>query len=319
MISPQADPAVSPVAVFDRPLVRLRRQRALPRLAEHRFLYDEMAASLADRVALLQRAFPVVAIAGDRGGALREVLAPWLAERKVIYLDTVLEGELERYPAAIADEEALPLAPESVDAVLSCGTLHWANDLPGAFIQMRRALRPDGVMLAAMSGGETLAGLRQAMNGAELAVRGGVSPRLSPMADVRDMGGLLQRAGFALPVVDNDTLTVSYENITALMRDLRGMGETNAVSNRDGRPLNAEMLAEASAQYPDRDTDGRLLARFEMLFLTGWAPAATQQQPLRPGSARHRLADALRTEEHGTGDYVSVPHSKSSGIKGDDA
>ncbi len=292
--------------VFDRRLVQRRRQRAVGRLPEHDFLFAEMASSIAERLTVIKRDFPVVAVIGDRGGVLRATIAPWLGQRRCLHLDFALEAGSV---SAVADEEAIPLAPESVDLILSCGTLHWVNDLPGTLIQMRRALRPDGALIAAMLGGGTLAALREALLAAELAVSSGAAPRVSPFADVRDLGGLLQRAGFALPVLDSDELTVSYRDLLALMRDLRGMGETNAHIG-DQRPLRRDLIAEAERLYGERDGQGRLLARFDCLYLTGWAPAANQQQPLRPGSATRRLADALESEEHGGGAFVEIPVEK---------
>jgi hypothetical protein len=174
--------------------------------------------------------------------------------------------------------------------------------------QVRRALRPDGLFLAAMFGGETLNELRQALMEAELAVTGGASPRISPMADLRDAAGLLQRAGFALPVADRDVVTVAYKDMLALLRDLGGMGEGNAVRLRPKGPLRRAVLAEASELYRRRHqlAGGNVRARFEILYLSGWAPAATQQKPLRPGEARGRLADALGVVEASTGD-MAVP------------
>jgi SAM-dependent methyltransferase len=187
---------------------------------------------------------------------------------------------------------------------MSALSLHWVNDLPGALLQIRQALRPDGLFLAAMFGGETLHELRHALLDAELAVTGGVSPRVSPMADLRDGAGLLQRAGFALPVADRDLITVAYADPFALLRDLRAMGETNAARLRSRAPLRRAVLAEAARLYGERHRhpDGRVRASFEILYLSGWAPAATQQRPLRPGQATTRLADALGVEERKAGD-----------------
>jgi SAM-dependent methyltransferase len=210
-------------------------------------------------------------------------------------------------PAIAADEEALPFAPASLDLVTSSLALHWVNDLPGTMMQIRRALKPDGLFLAALLGGETLYELRQVLTEAELAISGGAAPRVSPMADLRDAAGLLQRAGFALPVADRDVLTVSYGDALALMRDLSLMGETNAVRMRSAHPLSRAVLAEAVRLYQKRHAygEGRVRASFEVIYLSGWSPAATQQQPLRPGQARLRLAEALGAEERPTGDYAA--------------
>ena len=207
-------------------------------------------------------------------------------------------------PRVVADEEALPFAVGAFDLVVSNFALHWVNDLPGALIQIRRALKADGLFLAAMPGGETLHELRRSLLEAEAAVEGGASPRTSPFADVRDAGALLQRAGFALPVVDTDTITVTYADALALMRDLRSMGETNAVVARRKGMTRRETLFAAASRYQAlfADDDGRLPATFEILFLTAWAPHQSQQKALRPGSAAARLSDALDAEEKEAGE-----------------
>jgi len=205
-----------------------------------------------------------------------------------------------------AEPEALPFAPGSFDAVLSVLALHWVNDLPGALLQLRRALKPDGLLLVSLLGGETLSELRQALMTAEFAEEGGVSPRVSPFAELRDLGGLLQRAGFAMPVVDSDRLTVTYPDALALMRELRGMGESNAVAERRRSFTRRVTLARATALYGEMFglPDGRVPASFEIVTLTAWAPHESQPQPLRPGSATTRLAAALGTDEQPAGDTV---------------
>jgi NADH dehydrogenase [ubiquinone] 1 alpha subcomplex assembly factor 5 len=204
----------------------------------------------------------------------------------------------------VASPEFLPLAPGSVDAVLSCLALHWVNDLPGALLQLRHALKPDGLLLAALLGGETLQELRAALLEAELAEEGGAGPRVSPMAELRDMAGLLQRAGFAMPVADLDTITVTYADALALMRDLRRMGETNALLERRKSFTRRSTLLGAARLYAERHAgaDGRIPATFQVIFLAAWAPHASQPKPLRPGSARARLADALGTRERPAGE-----------------
>jgi SAM-dependent methyltransferase len=208
-----------------------------------------------------------------------------------------------------ADEEALPFASESLDLVVSSLALHWVNDLPGAFAQIRQALKPDGLFMAALFGGETLYELRAVLTEAELAVTGGVSPRVSPMADLRDAAGLLQRAGFALPVADRDLITIAYPDALKLMRDLSLMGEGNAARLRAPGPLRRAVVAEAARLYEARHRfdGGHVRASFEILYLSGWAPASSQQRPLRPGQATLRLADALGTAEHPAGD-IAQPH-----------
>ena len=206
---------------------------------------------------------------------------------------------LRRAPLAVAaDEEALPFRDGSLDLVVSALSLQFVNDLPGTLVQIRRALKPDGLFLAALVGGDTLTELRQAFAAAEAEIEGGVSPRVAPFADLRDLGALLQRAGFALPVTDVDRLTVRYASPLALMHDLRRMGATNALVERRRTPLRRATLARMMEIYGERfaDPDGRMRATFEIVWLSGWAPHESQQQPLRPGSAQPRLADALGDE-----------------------
>jgi SAM-dependent methyltransferase len=203
-----------------------------------------------------------------------------------------------------ADEEALPLKPGAFDAVLSALVLQHVNDLPGTLLQIRQALKPDGLLLAAVIGGETLHELRQCFVAAESELEGGASPRVAPFADGRDLGGLLQRAGFALPVVDSDRFSVSYATPLALMADLRAMGATNVLHERRRTPLRRATLMRTCELYAERFSraDGRVLATFEIITLTAWSPHESQQQPLRPGSAKARLADALNTREQPAGD-----------------
>jgi SAM-dependent methyltransferase len=204
----------------------------------------------------------------------------------------------------VADAEALPFCDASVDLVVSALALQYVNDLPGTLIQIRRALKPDGLFLAAMLGGDTLSELRQAFAAAETEIEGGVSPRVAPFADVREMGALLQRAGFALPVTDVDRLTVRYSSAFTLMVELRRMGATNALTERRRTPLRRATLNRMAEIYAQRfsDRDGKIRATFEIIWLSGWAPHESQQKPLRPGSAQARLADALGTREIGTGE-----------------
>jgi SAM-dependent methyltransferase len=203
-----------------------------------------------------------------------------------------------------ADEETLPFADGSLDLVTSALTLQFVNDLPGTLIQVRRALKPDGLLLAALVGGESLAELREAIAAAESEIEGGISPRVAPFADVRELGALLQRAGFALPVIDNERLVVRYDSVFALMRDLRRMGATNVLHERRRKPLRRATLRRMTEIYAERfsDADGRLRASFEIVWLSGWAPHESQQKPLKPGSATQRLADALGTSEISTGE-----------------
>lgn len=290
--------------VFDRRLVRLRRERAASRWPDHDFLFREVAERLSERLDDIRRDFPCALELGRRGGALGAALNARAGVGAVVHagLSPSSLAGTETMSVA-ADEEALPFRDGAFDLVASSLALHWVNDLPGALAQIRRALKPDGLFLAALFGGGTLAELRDALMEAEAAEEGGVSPRVSPFADVRDMGALLQRAGFALPVVDADTITVTFPDALALMRDLRGMGETNAVKARRTGFLRRATLGRAVEAYRVRHggPDGRIPATFRVIFVTAWAPSASQPVPLRPGSATARLADALDAPEVGTG------------------
>ena len=286
--------------IFDRRAVRLHRDRAAAHLSDHDFLLREVAGRLADRLADISQTFECAVELGARAGILRDAVS---SAGKIDHLiETGLSGT--HGPGVVADEELLPFAAQSVDLVLSNLSLHWVNDLPGALIQIRRALKPDGFFLAAMLGGNTLTELRHALLDAETAATGGVSPRVSPFADLGDAAGLLQRAGLTLPVADIDTLTVTYSDSFALMRDLRGMGETNAVAARTMGFTGRSVLFDTAARYAAlyADADGRIPATFQILYLAGWAPHESQQKPLRPGSAKSRLADALETDEHPAGE-----------------
>jgi SAM-dependent methyltransferase len=293
--------------IFDRRLSRRRRDRAAARFDEFDFLMIEAADRLADRLLDLRREFNAVLDLGAHSGVLAKVWPVGLEKTWLAHADlspAMAARAATHGPALACDEEALPFAEASLDAVLSCLSLHWVNDLPGALVQIRRALAPDGLFLASVLGGDTLVELREVLSAAELEVTGGISPRVSPFADIPDLGGLLQRAGFALPVVDSDALTVTYDNLFALMADLRGMGESNAVLERHKLPTRRGVLMRAAEIYHEHfaDADGRIPATFQILTMTGWAPDASQQKPLRPGSARNRLADAVGGVEASAGD-----------------
>ena len=286
--------------IFDRPLLRARRVRAAA-LGPSTFLLDRVAEDVADRLAAVLRRFERAVDLGTPTDAVRRVLAASGKVGTVIAADAlagacpVAAGEL----AVAADEEAQPFRDASLDLVVSALALQFVNDLPGTLIQVRRALRPDGLLLAALAGGDTLTELRQAFAAAEAEIEDGISPRVAPFADLRDMGALLQRAGFALPVTDVDRLTVRYASPIALMHDLRRMGATNPLVDRRRRPLKRAVLERMIEIYGERfsDPDGRIRATFEIVWLSGWAPHESQQKPLAPGSARQRLADALGTTE----------------------
>ena len=294
--------------LFDRRLLRRRRDRAASGLAAHDFLIREAAGRLADRLEDVRRRFPIALDLGCGAGELARTLGKRGGVERLVQSDLSLA--MVRRAAAlggtslVADEEFLPFAPESFDLVLSCLSLHWTNDLPGALLQIRRALKPDGLFLAVQFGLGTLAELRDCLLEAESELFGGASLRVSPFADARDGAALLQRAGFALPVADVETLTVTYPNALALMRDLRGMGEANTTLARSKRFAGRDLFARAAALYGERhgDAQGRIAARFRLLFLTGWAPHESQQHPQTPGSASRRLAEALGTVERPAGD-----------------
>jgi SAM-dependent methyltransferase len=296
---------VDEIRVFDRAALRGRRRRAARGLAQHDFLLQAGAERLADRLQDVKGGFAHALEFGARGDVLRAAIGPragtTLYATAGIATACVAPGT---GCALVADEDWLPFADAAFDLVVGNLALHWTNDLPGALIQLRRSLRPDGLLLASLLGGRTLAELRACLLDAELEVTGGASPRVSPFVDVRDAGGLLQRAGFALPVVDADLLTVSYPDALALMRDLRGMGETNCLVERRRAMSRRDVLLRAAALYAERfaGADGRITASFEIVTLTGWAPAPSQPRPLKPGSASRRLAEALGTVEQPTGD-----------------
>ncbi len=289
--------------IFDRMLIRARRRRAVA-LGPATFLLDRVAADLADRLAAVLRRFDLALDLGSPGDAVRAALAGLGSVGAVISADTMPEGKGANEPFVVADEEALPFHDAAFDLVVSALSLQFVNDLPGALIQIRRALKPDGLFVAALIGGETLTELRQSFAAAESEIEGGVSPRVAPFADLRDLGALLQRAGFALPVTDVDRLTVRYDSAFALMHDLRRMGATNALIDRRRTPLKRATLLRMAEIYAERfaDADGRVRATFEIVWLSGWAPHPSQQQPLQPGSAKARLADALGTHEISTGE-----------------
>jgi SAM-dependent methyltransferase len=305
--------------VFDRAAVRRHRARAAAHLAAHDYLIREVAERLIDRLDDVRRQFPRALAIGCYGDLLPRLLAGRSGIATLVSCDLALERVRQAPGLAVAaDEEALPFACGSLDLVVALLTLHWVNDLPGALAQIRRALKPDGLLLAAMFGGQTLHQLRTALTEAEVAVENGLSPRVSPFADVRDAGGLLQRAGFALPVVDSDSITVSYADALTLWRDLRGMGESNAVIERRKSFSRRQTLLQAAARYRDRfaDAEGRLPVTFQVLYLTAWAPDASQPQPLRPGSGRMRLADALRGCEIPGGDVARPTAEATDGAEG---
>ncbi len=303
-------PAVTspdPLLVFDRATLRQRRERAARDWERHDFLKREIADRLVDRLVDVRRTFPLALDLGSHG----DEVAAAIGDRAIV--GHLVRADLgsgfarrARGPAVVADEECLPFAPGCFDLVLSAMDLHWVNDLPGALIQIARILKPDGLFLGALLGGSTLWQLRQSLAAAESEIDGGLSPRVSPFADLRDAAGLLQRAGFALPVADGETIEVEYESALALMRDLSAMGESNLVMGRRRGLTRRAVLLRAAELYGERFSwpNGRVAASFEVLFLHGWAPHASQPRPLKPGSAAQRLAEALGTSEISAGEKV---------------
>jgi SAM-dependent methyltransferase len=300
MAAPPTPP--SPL-IFDRGLLRARHRRAAS-LGPATFLLDRVADDITDRLATVKRRFDLALDLGTPGEVVRAALARVGSVGTIVAAAAFPAGGAGRVtPFVIADEEALPFGDATLDLVVSALALQFVNDLPGTLVQIRRALKPDGLLLAALLGGETLTELRESFAAAESETTGGVSPRVAPFADLRDLGALLQRAGFALPVTDTDRLTVRYDSAFALMHDLRRMGATNILVDRRRRPLRRATLMRMAEIYAERfaDTDGRLRATFEIVWLSGWSPHPSQRQPLKPGSAAARLADALGTQEVSTG------------------
>src|SRR5262245_22213517 len=290
--------------LFDRQLLRNRRRRAA-RLGPVTFLIDRVAEDLSDRLAVVLRQFDVAVDLGTPTDAVARLLARNPAVGTLIATDAAADLLRQRSgPNVVADEEALPFRDASVDLVVSALALQFVNDLPGTLVQIRRALRPDGLLLAALVGGESLSELREAIAVAEIEIEGGVSPHVAPFAGVAELGTLLQRAGFALPVIDSERVIVRYDSIFAVIRDLRHMGATNILNERRRKPLNRATVQRMAEIYRERfaDDDGRLRASFEIVWLSGWAPHEGQQKPLKPGSAGRRLSDALNTTEISAGE-----------------
>jgi NADH dehydrogenase [ubiquinone] 1 alpha subcomplex assembly factor 5 len=286
--------------IFDRALLQRRRTRAAPRAGEHDFLLRHVGEDLAERLAIIRRSFAVALNLGAHNGTLSRRL------RRLDQIGLMIDADASAAmlaqcdgPRLCADEEYLPFGPATLDLVVSGLALHLVNDLPGALIQIRRALKPDGLFLATLLGAGTLVELREALLIAETELEGGTAPRVVPLADVRTLGGLLQRAGFALPVADADTVRAIYPDPIALMHQLRAMGTSNPLAREFRKLLTRRVVIRACEIYAERHPapDGGVFASFEFVTLTGWAPAPTQQKPLRPGSATTRLADALGVPE----------------------
>lgn len=290
--------------IFDRRLHARRRARSAPRFADYSFLKQIAAEDIILRLSAINRSFDRVLDLGAHDGLTsRTLMSDQLVAARI---GQIIGSDLSPAfaPDVVLDEEALPFAEASFDLVVSALSLHWVNDLPGALIQIRRVLKPDGLFIGTVLGGRTLTELRQCLLAAEEEIRGGASNRVSPFLDVIDGAGLLQRTGYAMPVADNDARTVRYAHPLRLLSDLRGMGETAAFANREGPALTRAILMRAMDIYRQRfaDADGRVRATFELVTLSGWAPSPDQPKAKRPGSATVRLADALGVREQGAGE-----------------
>ena len=296
-----------PLQLFDRVLLKHRRNRAAGNLSQYSFLAKRAFDDMLDRVESITRDFDHALILGG-GPDLREELARrpaagkigWLAQSDLAPSVAARLG----HPALAINEEYLPVADHALDLVLAPMNLHWTNDLPGVLVQINRALKPDGFFAGALFGGASLTELRQSLMTAESELTGGASARVSPLAGTFDMAALLQRAGFAMPVADIDRVTVRYDNVFKLMHDLRGMGETNMLAERSRKPATRALMMRTAEIYAERfaDPDGRIRASFEIVHFGGWAPHPDQPRAKRPGSATTRLADALGVKEHSAGE-----------------
>lgn len=300
--------------IFDSALLTRRRERFAAGASQVDFLLRRVAEDFAERLAIVQRTFPCAANIGAYHGVVSETLraAPNIGDIVNVEASPSLLQQAEGAKIQ-ADPEHLPFAAESLELAVSALSWQFVNDLPGVLAQTCRALRPDGLLLAAILGGETLKELREAWLAAEVEVTGGASPRVAPFADVRELGRLLQRAGFALPVADSDVVTVTYETPLALMREVQHMAASNPLKERRRTPVTRRLLFRAAEIYAERFAlpGGRVPATFEIITLTAWAPHESQQKPLAPGSARMRLADALNVEEQSAGEKASAPASAS--------
>ncbi len=287
----------SPPILFDRARLRKRRARTLPQFAQHDFLHREAAERLAESLGFILRPFPTIVALGAYSPALHAALATREGTDHYIACDNLPQAlHAHSGPRIVADEEALPFADNSVDAVVSLLSLHWVNDLPGTLAQIQRMLKPDGLFMAILPGGGTLHELRDILAAAESARTGGLSPRVAPFLDVRDAGALLQRAGFALPVADSDTLTITHPNLFALMDDLRGAAQSNMLLQQVRHFTPRGLFLDAAARYAAQhsDPEGQICSTVELITMTGWKPAPNQQQPAKRGSGKISLTQVLQ-------------------------
>lgn len=293
---PALNPTLNPAQVFDRTALRRNRDRAAPGFKDHDFLVREVADRLHDKYLDIKRDFHHVLDLGCHSGEMASLL-----KDKFVIQQDLSPHFLANFPRSgeairvQADEEFLPYRSGSLDLVISNLSLHWVNDLPGCLAQIKQCLKPDGLFLCALFGGETLTELRQSMMTAEINVTGGASPRISPFVDIQDAGALLQRAGFALPVVDIDRITVTYENAFKLMQELKAMGEGNILSKRFRGLTSPKVLMECAKIYQEKFTDprGRITVTFDIIYMMGWSPHESQQKPLKPGQGKVSLTDVF--------------------------
>ncbi|WP_428648861.1 class I SAM-dependent methyltransferase [Roseibium sp.] len=286
--------------LFDRRLFRQFRERALKTARPGAdFLLKAVAEDLEDRLSLINRSFRTAVDLGGHTGLVSNAIRNSGKAATILRADLFTPDPNLPAPDLVVDDALLPFGDQSVDLIVSALNLQVVNDLPGTLIQIRRALAPDGLFLATLPGAGTLTELRDSLTRAELEIKGGAAARVLPFADTRDLGSLLQRAGFALPVTDLDTVTVRYDTMFALLADLRSMGAASVLKDRSHKPLSKAVLLRAAELYAENhaDADGRIRASFALVTLSGWAPHESQQKPLRPGSAKARLADALGVDE----------------------
>ena len=272
------------ILVFDRKSIRQKRNKCAQAIKENSFLFDWCNKEISSRLNDIKREF-------------KQSLS--IGARSSLNTNYTIDLAENLHPTIQADEEFLPFASNSFDLIASNLNLHATNDLPGTLIQIKNTLKPDGLFIATLFGGETLYELRQSLQQAEMELAGGITPRVSPVADLQQMGALMQRAQFSLPVIDSEKITVTYDNIFKLIADLRAMGESNTLIDRSKTLSSKELFAKTDKIYKQNfsDTDGKIHTTFEIIFVLGWAPHESQQKPLRPGSAKNRMADALQSTE----------------------
>ena len=284
--------------LIDIPAHRRHRERAAANFSDHQFLKNEVAARLTEKILSIKRRFPMMLDLGCHHGEVAKAMIKTGKIDRVIAADpswAMASYAAQDFPALVADYDALPFPRQMFDAIVSGFSFHWIEDLPLVLTHLCQMLKPDGILLVALAGGDSLKGLRAVLAAAESETTGGISPRVLPMADIRGLGGVLMRAGFALPVVDSETITITWDDIFAMTRELKAMGEANALTERSKRFTRREVFIRAEKIYRERfsDEDGRIRADIDLVTLTGWAPAENQQKPLLPGSGKIALADAL--------------------------